>query len=413
MSDHIIAVDTYGAQRVTDPHTGKTISAQKLGYSSAVTPVLLRLYGEKAHDVSPKKASYRYLQIDVEVVVRHGHILLSLTADELEKAERITRQHHRAAVYLWRDGKWWAFPDSSHPDYSEPGHRTGPNFDPTGFRPPSPSTGERETAVSGILAEKSQRSASDKPWWWLRGETYPHRELLKRHGARFSGKRKAWYYIGAELPAAIRALVTSETQSDSEASDEESESPLLAIFGGRILGKERISNGDMIVKGENGIFATRTIWINQREQRVPVWEFDLPPQERVGNPLPAIQKALQTNGAIYSLYTRKWHFDQPDKVAALDALVESAPFTDIELNTESEPELEPISTPEAVQPSAIRIFKPVPMPVEGEPLDAVQTGWMPCKQQFIPSERNLSHLFNGNPLPMGASSASSRCMSGS
>jgi hypothetical protein len=61
-----------------------------------------------------------------------------------------------------------------------------------------------------------------------------------------------------------------------------------------------------------------------------VWEFDLPPQERVGNPLPAIQKALQTSGALYSLYTRKWHFDQPDKVDALDALVEIVPFTNDE-----------------------------------------------------------------------------------
>ncbi|MBN8590712.1 MAG: hypothetical protein J0M33_03095 [Anaerolineae bacterium] len=383
MSAHIIAVDTYGAQRVTDPHTGKIISAQKLGYSSAVTPLLLALYGAKAHDVSPKKASYRYVQIDGEVVVRHGHILLSLRVDELEKAERITRQHHRAAVYLWRDQKWWAFPDSNHPDYTEPGYRTGPNFDPTNFRPPSPSTGEREPAINGILAEKSQRTASDKPWWWLSGDTYRHRDLLKRHGARFSGKRKAWYFIGEELPAAIQALVKSETQSDGEVRDGDAESPLLAIFGRRIVSKERVSNGDVIVKGESGIFATRTSWINQREQREPVWEFDLPPQERMGNPLPAIQKALQTNGAIYSLYTRKWHFDQPAKVAALDALVESVSFTDDELNTESKPEPEPISPPEEVQLPAIRILKPVPMPAEGEPLDAVQTAIRTVRTQSL------------------------------
>ncbi len=121
--------------------------------------MLLALYGEKARDVSPKQASYRYVQIDGDVVVRHGHILLTLTAAELARAEQITRQSHRAGVFLWRDKKWWAFPDSSHPDYTEPGYRAGPNFDPTGFRPPSPSTGERETAVSGIIAEKSQRSA--------------------------------------------------------------------------------------------------------------------------------------------------------------------------------------------------------------------------------------------------------------
>lgn len=95
MNAHIIAVDTYGAQRVTAPQTGKLVSAYKLGYTTAVTAVLLALYGEKARDVSPKQASYRYVQIDGDVVVRHGHILLTLTADELE---RRNRSHARATV---------------------------------------------------------------------------------------------------------------------------------------------------------------------------------------------------------------------------------------------------------------------------------------------------------------------------
>lgn len=56
---HVIAIDTYGAQRVTDPQTGKIVSAYKMGYTSAVTAVLLALYGTNARDVSPKQASYR------------------------------------------------------------------------------------------------------------------------------------------------------------------------------------------------------------------------------------------------------------------------------------------------------------------------------------------------------------------
>ncbi|MCC6567530.1 MAG: hypothetical protein IT298_17370 [Chloroflexi bacterium] len=58
-----------------------------------------------------------------------------------------------------------------------------------------------------IFAERSQREAGGKCWWWLSGDTYPHRDLLKRHGARFSSRRRAWYWIGETLPAAIRALV--------------------------------------------------------------------------------------------------------------------------------------------------------------------------------------------------------------
>lgn len=61
--------------------------------------------------------------------------------------------------------------------------------------------------ANGITAEKNQRRPEDTPWWWLGGNTYPHRDLLKRCGARFSRRRKQWYFIGEELPDAIQALV--------------------------------------------------------------------------------------------------------------------------------------------------------------------------------------------------------------
>ena len=178
-----------------------------------------------------------------------------------------------------------------------------------------------------ITVERSQREEGGAVWWWLNGETYPHRELLKRHGARFSGKRKAWYWVGAELPAAIQALVT-QTQSDEP--QPEIVSPLLAIFGGRIAGKEHASNGDLILKGKNGIFATRTTWIDRNDRPETVWVFDLPPHFREGNPLPAMHAALKNAGAIFSITTRKWHFDQPDKVTALDAPARDVPFNESE-----------------------------------------------------------------------------------
>jgi hypothetical protein len=328
MSAHIIAVDTYGAQRVTDPTTDKLVSAHKLGYTTAVTAVLLALYGANARDVSPRQATYRYIQIDGEAVVRHGHILLTITADELTKTEQITRQSHRAGVFLWRDQKWWTFPDNAHADYSEPGYRVGPTFDPTGFRPPSPSTGERESAVAGITVERSQREEGGQVWHWITGDTYPHRELLKRHGARWSKKRQAWYWVGAALPAAMRALVTSEAQPEITASSGKPVSPLLTIFGGRIVGKERASNGDTILKGENGVFATRTTWIDRNDRPETVWVFDLPPHDRVGISLQAIQETLKNARATFSIYTRNWHFEGAEKVTAMNALSDDVPFSD-------------------------------------------------------------------------------------
>jgi hypothetical protein len=194
---HIIAVHTYGSQRVKHPTTKQVVSAYKIGYTSAACEVLLALYEAKARDVSPPHASYRYVQIDGDTAVKHGYLLLSVTADELACAEATTRRHHRAAVFLWRDGKWLELPNSGSAAYLEPTARSGPGFNPSGCRPVSPSTGEKETAVKGIRAEKSQRSSEERPWWWLLGETYPQRETLKRHGARFSSRRRAWYYVVA------------------------------------------------------------------------------------------------------------------------------------------------------------------------------------------------------------------------
>jgi len=69
-----------------------------------------------------------------------------------------------------------------------------------------------------IRAEKSQRSEQDTPWWWLRGDTYPHRETLKHWGCRWSKRNKAWYYIGHTLPDAVQSLIDTPPCSDEEAS---------------------------------------------------------------------------------------------------------------------------------------------------------------------------------------------------
>ena len=190
--NHILAVHTYGSQRVKNPRTKMMVSAYKIGYSSAACETLLTLYGAKARDVSSAQASYRYVQIDGDTSVRHGYLLLNVTANDLAQAEAVTRRYHRAAVFLWRDSKWLELPNNSSANYIQPTAHSGPGFDPSRYRLVSPSTGEKEVAVEGIHAEKSQRDPQERPWWWLLGDTYPKREILKRYGARFSSKRRAW-----------------------------------------------------------------------------------------------------------------------------------------------------------------------------------------------------------------------------
>jgi hypothetical protein len=212
--DNVLAISTYGAQRVKHPHTGQMISAYKMGYSSAASAVLLALYGDKARNVSSKQASYHYIQMDGDVVVRHGYILLKVRDEMLRQAETITRSYQRAAVFLWRGGKWQELPSSRQADYSEPLPRSGPDFNPSSLRLVDAASGEKETAVEGITIEKSQRDSNEKAWFWIMGDTYPHRELLKRWGCRWSKKRRCWYYIGWALPSAVEQLVAQQRPSE-------------------------------------------------------------------------------------------------------------------------------------------------------------------------------------------------------
>jgi len=207
MTQHIIAIHTYGSNRVKSRLTGQTVSAYKQGYTSATSAVLLALYGDKAQDVSSKHATYHYVQIQAETTARHGHLLLKITDAELAQAEAITRQVHRPAVYRWQEDNWVEFPNLTHSDYMPFIGRSGPTFNPTGLRIVVVSTGKAESAIEGITVEVSQHSENDKPWHWIRGDTYPHRELLKRWGCRWSKKRRAWYYIGTTLPEAVQNLI--------------------------------------------------------------------------------------------------------------------------------------------------------------------------------------------------------------
>lgn len=235
--DNILAIATYGAQRVKHPQTQKMVSAYKMGYSNAASAVLLALYGDKARDVSSKQASYHYIQVDGDVVVRHGYILLKVSNELLRQAETITRRFHRAAVFLWRDGKWCELPTSRQPEYTEPLPRSGPDFNPSSLRLVDAASGEKDAAVEGITIEKSQRDLNEKAWFWIMGDTYPHRELLKRWGCRWSKKRRCWYYIGWALPSGVEQLVSEHRiaePTDREASS--NDDPCTVEEAAEILG---------------------------------------------------------------------------------------------------------------------------------------------------------------------------------
>jgi hypothetical protein len=401
---HILAIHTYGSHRVKQSGTNQMVSAHKIGYTSAASETLLALYGAKARDVSSSHASYRYLQIDGETTVRHGYLLLNVTADELARAEAVTRQHHRAAVYLWQADRWLELPHGRNPAYSESAARSGPGFNPSGFRPVTPATGEKEAAVEGIRAEKSQRDPNQKPWWWLLGDTYPQRETLKRWGARFSSKRRAWYYVGWELPEGIRRLITeyattesvlnSQVEDDAPCSDEEAaailgvpinsnlswelpksdELPCLFQIGQTVYARHELEtpDGKAIPTGTRGIISRL---YNRNAQHG--WSYDVDFTaigtgwyfERELTDLEPIPGIRITQGAVVP------------PGAAL-------PPTDAELKRAL---VESGHQPEALahelmpaEPPPIRVFKPQSLPVDGTPLDEVQTAIVQAKTQPTP-----------------------------
>ncbi|MEZ4672313.1 MAG: hypothetical protein R3E39_30775 [Anaerolineae bacterium] len=407
---HILAVHTYGSQRVKQPGTNQMVSAYKIGYTSAACEVLLALYEAKARDVSSPHASYRYVQIEGETTVRHGYLLLNATADELARAEAVTRQHQRAAVYLWQADRWLELPHGRNPAYSESAARSGPGFNPSGFRPVTPATGEKQAAVEGIRAEKSQRDPNQKPWFWLLGDTYPQREILKRWGARFSSKRRAWYYVGWELPEGIRRLVTEYATTESEAtttqiednapcSDEEAaailgvplkveppksdESPRLFQIGQTVYARHELEtpDGKAIPTGTRGIISRL---YNRNAQHGWSYDEDLVEIgtgwyfERELTDLEPIPGIRITQGAVVPPGAALPPTDADLKRALVEsghqpeALAIDAPSDEPESRREPE-------TPVASQP--IRIFKPQSFPTDGAPLDEVQTAIVRAKTQ--------------------------------
>ncbi len=410
---HILAVHTYGSQRVKAPKTNQMVSAYKIGYTSAACETLLALYGAKARDVSSPHASYRYVQIGGETTVRHGYLLLNVTADELARAEAVTRRYQRAAVYLWQTDRWLELPHGRNPAYAESAARSGPGFNPSGFRPVSPSTGEKEAAVAGIRVEKSQRDPDQKPWYWLLGDTYPQRETLKRWGARFSSKRRAWYYVGWELPDGIKRLITeyatteaeptTQVEDDAPCSDEEAatilgvplkadppqpeESARLFQIGQTVYAQHELETpeGKIILTGTQGMISR----LYNRNMQYG-WSYDVDFAdigtgwyfERELTDLEPIPGIRITHGAVVPPGAAL----PPTDADLKRALVESGhqPEALAHEPTPAEPEVAP--EPEMPEePQSIRVFKPQPLPVDGTPLDEVQTAIVQAKTQPTPA----------------------------
>ncbi|MEP7288629.1 MAG: hypothetical protein ABI947_22985 [Chloroflexota bacterium] len=216
MSDyHFIAVMTYGKEKHGDK------SYFKLG-RGAGGDVLLALFDNRARELAAPRASYRYLYLDDSNAVTHrNYLVLRLTTDEKAQVETICRKvGSHAWVYLWESEgrRWLEFPCAPQAHYIDPTSYGGahPKFPPTAAKFITPSRQADEKTASVPSAGVTLTQSGD--WWWIAGDTYPHRETIKQAGAKWSKSRREWYFKGHDLPQAIRDLTkATETPAESTA----------------------------------------------------------------------------------------------------------------------------------------------------------------------------------------------------
>ncbi|MHB8626800.1 MAG: hypothetical protein ACYDBJ_07200 [Aggregatilineales bacterium] len=228
MSDyHFVAIPTYGKEEqdgVLSFNVGRGIGAD----------VLLALFGSRARETTPPGAGDRYIHVNVQrVVIHHNWLVLRVTADEKMQVEAICRSlGHSSSICLWQRGEdpcWYEFPCSPQAHYIPQSHGgSHPKFAPTAapfLTPSQPLDATEADANMGSLTAKQSGN-----WWWIGGETYPHKETLRAAGAQWSKRRQQWYFIGETLSESIQALVSAPSSEQSSASVPERKSGLPPII---------------------------------------------------------------------------------------------------------------------------------------------------------------------------------------
>src|SRR5579859_104292 len=200
----LVALRTYGTQVQRGVTCIKCVNG--------VPSILMKLFGEKATNMTPQRASYSYIHVPGARLNHHFLVLKVTDAEKAQIEERVCHSENMPCVFLWKDGEWYEFPCKRHPEYrlASTVSRSYPRFRADSVHSLSPSapvqTVPERPSAGQIAIKRSQRVAGGPVWWWISGATEAHRATLERAGARLSRKRHQYYYIGDTLPEAILAL---------------------------------------------------------------------------------------------------------------------------------------------------------------------------------------------------------------
>jgi hypothetical protein len=371
--DYLVALTTYGKQTVA------RVPALKLG-RGAGAPVLLRLFGDRAREVTPKRASYRYIHIEGRLPkLQDGYLLLQLNEDQLDAVEALCRQCDAvsARIYVWHQGAWLECPTRAR-DYRPA--QQGPRFRPDAHRALSP--GQPVQQGRGVIsAEYRQRDPDQPGWWWLSGDTYPHRRLIKGCGGRWSARRRAWYLVAYKLPDALQALVENgssapeapQPASEPQQADHDDGLELMPGWLIRIIGQRR---GENETRALDQLLVFARLFTPDADWVLWVADYDAPNRRLFGyallnGDLPMAEWGWQRLDDLQALrgrmglpMERDTSFQPQPLSEALDAWMRQRGLVDV-----PQPEVVPEDGPE--EPAATGGVRVLPVPTDDQDLQAV------------------------------------------
>jgi hypothetical protein len=217
-----IALYHYGRNRVHDVELGEHVPCFKLGNGTQAAVVMLAMGNRARRVVRKGRTHYHYIQIndDAHPVNHKGWLILEVDEPAVYKIEGLTRIQNHMSIYRYNDdtSTWERFPEPDDERYTPMADipyahhhiKSLGSYHPNGA--PDIKVADK---ISGndLTATRTQRSEHETPWWWIDGDTFPHKDVFKANGGRWSRKRRQWYFITPELPAPVLALLDDGSQS--------------------------------------------------------------------------------------------------------------------------------------------------------------------------------------------------------
>lgn len=369
---YVIALTTYGTH--TKIRQGKRLSALKIGYTNAVAEVLLTLI-PTSKNISSKRDSYVYIHLPNKPKLRHNWLFVEVTDEELATAEKITMANRSSrGITCWRDNGWMLFPCLDNPEY----HAASSPYDipkgsPHGYWSIN-SAGETSAAggsddPDALIAEYSKLDPDKSAWWWIPGNdaTYTYRSTLKRAGCRWRRNRRAYSYVGDQLPESLLAILNNaeecraimagmtpeeakRTFRNGNSSSDTQLTPIEHLIDAILRNQIETINTDgqfpLLMTTDGIVVGQDVVGVDDPKQ---VWYLS-------GSLQAEQTKIVHTTAADWSHTTRRWLFNTEQEIVVLDAFLTTL---DMETSMDEE-DKEPCTIDEAAVVLGVNVQRDEP-----------------------------------------------------